>query len=106
LPGSLEKVNHDPSSSVIEFRKIIDRPVCYPAWFFAAYPDVVKWMCDISEASLKNSNDYTEQIFAEIEQCLPEGKYDPSESAKFNINYLRVIIDTYKSKIKKKLECC
>lgn len=81
----------DPTLSVKEFADVTNRPMVFPIWFFAAYPDVARW---ITDKALQDKNS-VEGIF---DRYLTRGRV-------IKINHLRVLIDTYRNETGNTLEC-
>lgn len=95
-----------PTKSLKKFQPFINRPMGYPDWFFAGYPDVVSWFTDLSNDS--NSLAETaliEAVFGTYNESTFNTDFIDSESRKFKNKHLRTLINYYCANIKRKLEC-
>lgn len=85
---------YEPSDSVVQYGTLITRPICYPDWFIAAYPDVVEWF--ENKVSIEKSNFYS--ISKKFDYIFNnDRKYI---ECKFSFENLRNILDYYKKGIK------
>lgn len=90
LPDEYDE-EFDPTPSAREFADVKNRPIVFPTWFFAGYPDVARW---ITEKALHDKNS-VEGIF---DRYLSRGLI-------IKTNHLRVLIDTYRNEMGHTLEC-
>lgn len=89
---------HEPTESIYEFGFITHRPILYPLWFFAAYPDVILWLRDGTQTDHK--------IFFKASE-VPEENFDDDSNFvndKLNHEILHKLISYYKSHSGKKIE--
>lgn len=89
------KLNNEPDLSnegtfSIEFFSPIDRPLGYPLWFIAGYPDVVKWFSDLEE----------EKIISIVGNLTQDSA---DEDGHLKLSVLRKMVDAYK--LTNELEC-
>lgn len=89
------KLNNEPDLSnegtfSIEFFSPIDRPLGYPLWFIAGYPDVVKWFSDLEE----------EKIISIVGNLTQDSA---DEDGHLKLFVLRKMVDAYK--LTNELEC-
>lgn len=70
---------------------LLDKPLGFPNWFAAAYPDVIEWQKELSDDDLEKMIEGFDQndLFNEDHQ--------------FKTKYLRIFVDSYLKK--HKLEC-
>ncbi len=89
----------------------IDRPLGYPLWFFAAYPDIAKWFTDIADnkddinSHLKLVSKIIGRTDLSNNESLFESICVDSKTDKLNLFFLRKLVDYYTSNINSKLEC-
>ncbi|MDP3024504.1 MAG: hypothetical protein Q8O10_03115 [candidate division Zixibacteria bacterium] len=85
-----------PTPSLKRFYLISDRPMGYPQWFIAAYPDVVSWVAD----NIEQEESILHNIFGNMsDDELLTGK------RRTKVKYLRILIDTYLKETGLPLEC-
>jgi len=85
--------DYHPSSSIIYFKALFRRPLGFPRWFIAGYPDIVLWTQN--NLSTIESDPWFKKVNNEL---------DDSFSA-LPVSYLRTLIDFYKTRVNKQLEC-
>lgn len=87
--------NVNPTPSLQMFSFVTNRPLGYPEWFLAAYPDVASWVTACVEED--------ENVFREIFDNISE---DPLlDNRRLKDRYLRTLIDTYRKETGRRLEC-
>lgn len=99
IPAAHEhEENVGPTPSVGRFcRSFLDRPLGYPDWFLAGYPDVASWVVDglreEGEVILRN-------MFGDLseDEWLDKGGH-------IRARHLRILIDNYRRKTGLTLEC-
>lgn len=86
------KLIPNTTSSIKKLLSPLDRPIGYPQWFVASYPDVVVWIANLSESEQEN-----------LLGNLSENDFDHERMIK--PNFLRHLVEIYRYRTKKKLEC-
>ncbi len=88
------------TKTISRFTSPLERPLAYPLWFFAAYPDVVAWITDLAD----NSNKMLLKIFG----CENEEQFEAmnplDNEHHFKSEFLRKIIDYYIQNVSSQLE--
>ena len=85
--------SQDGTPTIDTFLNILDRPVGYGKWFFAGYPDVIKYFSDLEDEKI------TRFI---LSNSLEENHVDEKNMLK--LEYLRKMVNEFKNK-GNKLEC-
>lgn len=94
--------------SLESFLRVMDRPMAFPIWFIAAYPDVTKWFVDEKVESLNEGEQ--EKFFEDLAtkafgaKDLDAAKVQDSEGH-FKAEMLRAVIDIYKDSRGAQFEC-
>ena len=79
-------LSKDITPSIEWVADVLNQPLGYPAWFMAAYPDVVFWASKLAE---KSTEENTFPIIGNFSEK------DVSDNGKMNISFLRKIVDAY-----------
>jgi hypothetical protein len=91
-PVAEEPIKHTPTMPF--FTNFMHRPLGFPEWFFAAYPDIVYWI------SFNLEKFESEKRITELLDSL-----DHSVNSYIPNTILRMIVDYYKKNVQKYLEC-
>jgi len=88
--------NVNPTPSLQMFSLVTNRPLGYPEWFLAAYPDVASWVT----TSVEEDEETFSNIFGNIsDDELLDGE------GRIKGEFLRTLIDTYCMETGRTLEC-
>lgn len=90
----------DPTPSAMEFERNIDRPVAYPTWFLAGFPDVASWLSKLSESKDPEKDQELVKLFTRLDEAK-----DSSANGFWNPAQAAIAVDAYVGMTKKKLEC-
>lgn len=94
------------TKSVKRFQSIVKRPMGYPIWFFAGYPDVATWFTDLCDVELDSDAEKAhELVFGTYNESTFEKDFVDSESRCIKDKHLRTLINHYLTNVKSKLEC-
>lgn len=91
-PVAEEPIKYTPTMPF--FINFMNRPLGFPEWFFAAYPDIIYWI--IFNMEKIESEKRIIELLDSLDHSL--NTYIPNK-------ILRMIIDFYKKNVKNKLEC-
>lgn len=107
----LEK-GHQPTPSLSYFTLAADRPLAFPLWFIAAYPDVLLWFVNVGREYIKtHGRDYNERGMLELKllgidpsdtNLKEEDIFDSEGHNRPHI--LKNLVQSYKDKSGKELE--
>jgi len=92
-PTDLDKIKI--TKTLIFYKEKINRPLGYPNWFLAGYPDICYWL---SQSYLLYKEKHP--LFKIL-----NNENNADTDGYMNFNTLRLIIDYYKKNISKRLEC-
>jgi tetratricopeptide (TPR) repeat protein len=82
---------YEPSESILKYESILIRPVGYPEWFIAAYPDTIDWVDEKVTEDKSNLSKITQKDFHFLQN---ESNFI---NGKFSFEILRNILDYYKN---------
>ena len=98
-----ENINSTPSLQRFSF--VTNRPLGYPEWFLAAYPDVASWFTSQVDAiTVGASASDTKILFHNVFGNIGENELFDSDR-RIKGEHLRVLIDHYRRETGRTLEC-
>lgn len=94
-----------PTKSTRGFQRRENRPIGYPIWFLASYPDVASWFTQLFIEDIHSAEKTYEAVFGKYDEAALENEFLDQESQMIKTQYLRTLINYYLANVKRKLEC-